>query len=810
MTRLRHPNLTLARTALFFTRLCGKLLAETQPFEMQIAGPLDRLPRAEALKQSFRPANLGDDLEPAWSTHWLKVSAQIPSAWRGKTVVLRFHSGSEALLWIEGVPFHDFNTESEPVFGDSGRAEAVLPASVVESGRLDCEIEIACNGLWGASTGMGSPSSTRYQLYEVQLASADSESASWFSNDSPHLVINTVEKPKTPTLLSSGSTNATEPAARPISAPPCLSPAPNRSTCSRKTRSLTQARRAAPSRSFSVPAKFSPSVSRDLMHFIFATALAMLFSTSLVFSSPRLVIEDKIVHPLPEEVFGQFLERPSWDGEFGPEAVCDDQGRLPGSVETALAGMHTPLVRFPFGTAGDYIDWQDLTDLPGRETRPLSTDHFGNKIANRFGLPEYFELAKRMGWKTILVANLRDALYNKKPLPDAAIHAAAMLEYGINHAAPGSIAAFQIGNEGWFFWPPKPEEREALGVADLDTAALRLREALIAYADAARRIAPAIPLICDAPRPDDGGGLENDAGRVWRMAVDHPDIRSRYTFLASHSYAPMGFWSVMRDGQPIEPSDLSEDDIWFGAVATLGRYDEAGQCTADAKAYDEIQKLGFRAAVTEWNWNGWDLQKRFPQAGFRDGVPAALGAAGFLHGLMRHPNVALATQSMMLGTKWGITSVRVLPDGSVIHGPQGEAVRLYAEHHGGRVLASRLEEVPVISKPAAFSSWWPQADRLALFDAVVTANEDRIHVHLINRSRTENLPLEIVLPPGRSPSGPARLTTLSGDAANVTTTGQGQMVRTSREVPASGTKLSVNLPSASISVLEIPLPTAAR
>ena len=538
--------------------------------------------------------------------------------------------------------------------------------------------------------------------------------------------------------------------------------------------------------------------------------MAVLLSASAGFSASRLVIEDRIVRSLPAEVFGQFLERPSWDGEFGPEAVCDDNGHLPAAVETALAGLHAPLVRFPFGTDGDSIDWQDMIDLPGRDHRPVSHGHRGGDVTNRFGFPEYFDLAKRMGWKTILVANLHDALYNKKPLPEVAAHAADLLAYGLKHAAPGSIAALQIGNEGWFFWPPKPEEREALGVADLDTAALRLREALIAYADAARRVAPDIPLICDAPRPDDGGGLENDAGRVWRMAVDHPDIRSCYTFLASHSYAPMGFWSVMRDGQSIEPSDLSEDDIWFGAVATLGRYDEAGQCTADAKAYDEIQNLGFRAAVTEWNWNGWGLPKKFPQAGFRDGVPAALGTAGFLHGLMRHPNVALATQSIMLGTTWGITSVRVLPDGSVIHGPQGEAVRLYAEYHGGRVLLSRLEEVPVVSKPPAFNSWWPQSDRIALIDAVVTANDDHLFVHLINRSRTENLPLEIVLPPGCSASGPGRLTTLTGDIANVTTTGQGRMVRTISEVPASSTKLSVNLPAASISVLEIPLTPVGR
>lgn len=519
----------------------------------------------------------------------------------------------------------------------------------------------------------------------------------------------------------------------------------------------------------------------------------------------RLVINAQPVRTAPPAVFGQFLERPSWHGEKGPEAVCDDKGRLPAAVETALAELHAPLVRFPVGTDGDYINWQDMTDLPGREKRPLTRGHQGGDITNRFGFPEYFDLAKRMGWKTILVANLRDPLYNQKPLPEAAAHAAALLDYGLKHAAPGSIAAFQIGNEGWFFWPPKAEERAALGMDDLDKAALRLRECLIAYADAVRKVNPKIPLICDAPRPDDGGGLENDAGKVWRMAVDHPDIRSRYTLLAAHAYAPMGFWITNRNGEKVDRKTLSEDDVWFGTLATLGRFDAAGQNLADSRIYDDIAQLGFKTAVTEWNWAGWDLNKNFPQITFRDGLPAALSSAGFLHGLIRHPNVSLATQSMMLGTAWGITSVRMLPDGTVIHGPQAEPVRLYAELHGDELLGSKLEGVPAVEAPVTLASWWPQALRLSLLDPVVTANPDRLFVHIISRNRTEEMPLEIQLPPGRSPSGPAHLTTLTGDPAAVTTGGKGRLIRTTRKLPATGATLPVTLPAASISVLEIPL-----
>jgi alpha-L-arabinofuranosidase len=521
-----------------------------------------------------------------------------------------------------------------------------------------------------------------------------------------------------------------------------------------------------------------------------------------------ITLSDRTTKPLPRDVFGQFLERPSWGAkgheEFGPEAVCDEQGRLPAKVEEHLAGLHTSLVRFPVGTDGDYIDWQDMVDLPGRSARPVTVGHLKNKVTNRFGFPEYFDLARRMEWRTILVANLRDAVYKKKPLPEAAAHAAALLRYGLEHAPKNSIAAFQIGNEGWFFWPPKPEEREKLGMKSDEDCSRWLRECLVAYADAARTVAPSLPLICDAPRPDDGGGLENSAGVVWRTAVNHPDIRSRYQMLAAHAYAPMGLWGATRDGQKVDMAKLSEDEVWNGLVVALGRYDEQGQCVADSVAYQDIADMGFQTAVTEWNSSVWDFKKKFPQVTFQEGVPSALGTAGFLHGLMRHPNVALATQSMMLGTQWGIASVRVKPDGSVLYGVQGEVTRLYAEHHGDAVLEVAWAGMPSVEKPVALASWWPQVKKMALLDVVATAQPKAVYAHIVNRSRTEAQPVTLCLPDNIPAEGKGVCHTLTGDIAQVTTSGQGKMERGSRPVSWGQRRLQITLPPASVSVVVLP------
>lgn len=175
MVRQKHPELTLSRATKFFNRLCTRLLVEKIPVKMEISEAVKRITRQEALCLKYKNVELGYELKPAWSTHWLKIKAEIPSLWKGQTVVLRFHTGSEALLWLEGAPFHGFNSEDQPIFNDQGRAEAVLPAHVIESGKLECEVEIACNGLWGASSNTASFKGENFKLFEVQLARRDEE-----------------------------------------------------------------------------------------------------------------------------------------------------------------------------------------------------------------------------------------------------------------------------------------------------------------------------------------------------------------------------------------------------------------------------------------------------------------------------------------------------------------------------------------------------------------------------------------------------------------------------------------------------------
>lgn len=39
-----------------------------------------------------------------WATHWFRVDMQVPDDWVGSDVRLRWNSGSEALVWLDGKP----------------------------------------------------------------------------------------------------------------------------------------------------------------------------------------------------------------------------------------------------------------------------------------------------------------------------------------------------------------------------------------------------------------------------------------------------------------------------------------------------------------------------------------------------------------------------------------------------------------------------------------------------------------------------------------------------------------------------------
>lgn len=530
----------------------------------------------------------------------------------------------------------------------------------------------------------------------------------------------------------------------------------------------------------------------------------------------RIRVEAKELHRVDRRLFGQFLERPSW-GETGPEIATDTNGALSAEVVDMLRAMQIPIVRFPGGTDVDYIDWTDMVaNVPGRAPeRPVTQGHQGHKVTNRFGYDEYLRLAADLKWDSILVVNFLDALAKRKPLAEAARHAAGLVAYANapvgaklpegmpdwpavraknGHPAPYGVKIFQIGNEWWCGRFPQ-EVKKALGTDKADELVPWYRECLIAYVDAMRTVDPSIEFIADAQT-----GFSVEA----QLYAD-PEIRKRIRYLTHHFYSPFG--SVMDaklDGKPVPRESVKPSDWWLAWATMPGFFDDAGNCQGFGSG---LTTYGYEIVSTEWNWNGWGGREVRLGDGLDWRHAAAIGCAGFLNGLLRHADVIhIANQSMLVGHSWGIAAIRVDPTGKMPahYNAQGAATTFYNLHHGDRLLAIQTTNVPVVAQPYQIN--WPHArPRVALLDVVATRSDKAIFVHVVNRSFDADLEAELDLSVLAPPDGKAVQYLLEGTPEDQVAVRKAWMTERRQPVAVTGGKARVVFPRRSASIMEIPV-----
>jgi alpha-mannosidase len=137
---IQHPEYSRKRFARTADRLRAAIWADTRPVdELLVSEQVDRISWQEAQSLSYRPAELGERFGPLWATYWFRVRAAIPDAWKGERVELLWFAEGEATLWQEGRVVAGLNKH---------HAEATL-ADKAAPGPVRCEVELACNGLFG-------------------------------------------------------------------------------------------------------------------------------------------------------------------------------------------------------------------------------------------------------------------------------------------------------------------------------------------------------------------------------------------------------------------------------------------------------------------------------------------------------------------------------------------------------------------------------------------------------------------------------------------------------------------------------------
>ncbi len=121
----------------------------TDPIELQVEAHqcADPITLKEALERPFTPVAKGWRWGPVWSTCWFRLRGAVPVSSAGKPMVLRFSSGTEALLWdpqrgpIQGF---DINRDAAFVYGNVGE-----DAGPAWPGAVEFYVEAACNHPFG-------------------------------------------------------------------------------------------------------------------------------------------------------------------------------------------------------------------------------------------------------------------------------------------------------------------------------------------------------------------------------------------------------------------------------------------------------------------------------------------------------------------------------------------------------------------------------------------------------------------------------------------------------------------------------------
>jgi len=519
----------------------------------------------------------------------------------------------------------------------------------------------------------------------------------------------------------------------------------------------------------------------------------------------RFEVRNKALGRIDHRLFGQFMERPSW-GEIGPEAalVPGTSDLQPGVIKL-LAEMKIPIVRFPGGTDVDYMDWRDMVDhVPGRQGgRPISKGHKGHEVTNRFGYDEFLRLGERLQWETIIVVNLRDGLLELRPLKEAARHAAGLVAYcnaavgatlpeGMpdwpavraknGHEKPYAVKYVQLGNETWAF----ADKAKAKHPGRYEEAYV---DCVVAYEQAIRAVDPSVKLIID-----------------FDPAIT-PKIRERLgdkvNYVCGHYYVPWMLRNVARNGVELAAESLSAEEIWYAWVSTP-KIDGHGLAMVESKVLLAAPTLGYKVAATEWNWNGgWphDVGK----VALNSSLARGLGAAGFLHAFMRKAGVVeIATQSMLVGKGWGITAIRVdeKAEKPPYMRPSGMVTMLYSKHHGDRLLEMKASGVPMYNQPLRLGGIRP-SPKVAMIDAVATADDKAVYWHAINRSFHHALEVTVDLSHVGPLVGKARTYVLEGRLDDERDEGPRPVAQVKEQaVMAEGAVAKLQLPARSVVVLQ--------
>lgn len=425
---------------------------------------------------------------------------------------------------------------------------------------------------------------------------------------------------------------------------------------------------------------------------------------------------DHSIAPLSPLLFGGFIEhlgRCVYGGLYDPSSPHADRDGLRTDVLAALADLNLACLRYP---GGNYVSGHDWRDSVGpREHRPRRRELAWSSIeSNQFGLNEFLSLCKRLKSQPMLglnfgTASLADAsdLVEYCNAPQGTKYADLRALHG--HPDPHNVKLWCLGNEMDGPWQIGQMDAAQYAKRALETAKIIKWHSPGAKTIVCGSSGPGMPTFPDWDRT------------VLETAWDKAD------YLSMHNYAD----NFANDTPSFLAYGVALEDHLKTIEATL-RYVKAKLRS----------KHDVHISWDEWNvWykdrNGdgkWTEAPHLCEEVYN--LEDALVVAQWLNLFLRHADTVHITCLAQVVNV--IAPLLTTPD-KLLKQSTYYPLRLVTQYARGLSLAPHLSSPTCDTK-----KYGPQP----LLDASATLDPEtsRLSIFLVNRSTTDNLPLELRLP----------------------------------------------------------------
>jgi alpha-L-arabinofuranosidase len=513
------------------------------------------------------------------------------------------------------------------------------------------------------------------------------------------------------------------------------------------------------------------------------------------------ILLDEALGTISPNIYGHFLEHLGgviYDGVWvGENSKIPNVNGLRKDLVDELRKIKAPVVRYPGGCFADSYDWRD--GVGPADKRPSRTN-FWNEAetsaspaihrfeSNRFGTDEFMRFCKAVGCQPYLAANVRslpaEVFYRWVEYCNSPAGSTTLAEAraATGSAEPYNVCYWGVGNESW-------------GCGGNFTAqeyAVEFRR----YTTWLPQYGQPLSLIASGPNSDD---WQWTRGFFEEIARKEKELFSSIFGWALHYYS----WNLSR-GHTEDWDEGKGDALKFEAVDWYEILRQGNRLESLIEGH--WQAMGefdpaHRVKLVVDEWGPWYRPgSQLTPDNFLEQTPTlrdAVFSAMTLDMFNRHPEkITLASPAQLINC---LNSLYLAHEDKFCVTPVGHVFGMYSAHQGGQAVRTIVSAPQVHyvrdGKPATF--WGLQGS--------ASVHGKDLTLSMVNSSINEIRETEIVIPGAAIKSGTATTLTHADLHAHNTFDQRNEVTPLVKPLPSTGKTLTVQIPPASVTKLELTL-----